>query len=38
MTALRSSRIEVVPGSLGAIKQAINASGWLDDEVIAALG
>ena len=36
MTVVRSSKIEVVPGSLGAIKQAINASGWLDDEVIAA--
>jgi hypothetical protein len=32
----RSSNIEVVPGSLGAIKQALNASGWLDGEVIAA--
>jgi hypothetical protein len=32
----RSERIEVVPGSLGAIKQALNPSGWIDDEVIAA--
>jgi hypothetical protein len=32
----RSGNIDVVPGSLGAIKQALNASGWLDDEVIAA--
>jgi hypothetical protein len=32
----RSDRIEVVPGSLGAIKQALNASGWIDGEVIAA--
>jgi hypothetical protein len=32
----RSATIDVVPGSLGAIKQALNASGWLDGEVIAA--
>jgi hypothetical protein len=32
----RSDRISVASGSLGAIKQALNASGWLDDEVIAA--
>jgi hypothetical protein len=32
----RSGNIEVVPGSLGAIKQALNASGWTDGEVIAA--
>ena len=32
----RSEGISVVPGSLGAIKQALNASGWLDEEVIAA--
>jgi hypothetical protein len=32
----RSDDISVLPGSAGAIKQALNASGWLDDEVIAA--
>jgi len=33
---MKTTPIVVVPGSLGAIKQALNASGWLDDEVIAA--
>jgi hypothetical protein len=32
----RSGSISIAPGSPGAIKQALNASGWLDEEVIAA--
>jgi hypothetical protein len=32
----RSDDISVLPGSTGAIKQALNASGWLGEEVIAA--
>ena len=33
---LMGSSISVLPGNPGAIKQALNASGWLGDEVIAA--
>ena len=28
--------LSIAPGQPGAIKQALNASGWLDDEVVAA--
>jgi hypothetical protein len=32
----RSDKISIAPGSPGAIKQALNATGWLGEEVIAA--